>query len=85
MTNDQLTLEEKVDKLLVYQKKAQFWARVRAIISITLFVIFIVIPVIWSFYFFRKLFSGVDTSFLQPAFQNAVAPANIEAIKELFN
>jgi len=85
MDNQELTLEEKVDKLLEYQKKTQFWARVRAIISVTLFIIFIVIPVIWSFYFFRKLFAGVDTTFLQQAFQNAVAPANIEAIKNLLN
>lgn len=80
-----LTLEEKVDKLLAYQKKAQFWAKVKAIISITLFMIFIVIPIVWSFYFFRKIFAGVDISFIQDAFQSAVAPPNIEAIKNLLN
>jgi len=85
MEDQTLTLEEKVDKLLEYQKKTQFWARVKAIISITLFMIFIVIPVIWSFYFFRNIFSGVDTSSIKDAFENAVAPANIEAIKNLLN
>lgn len=60
MTKDNLTLEQKVDLLLKYQKSARFWGRVRSIISLILFIVFIVIPIAWSIMFLRSLLGGVD-------------------------
>lgn len=46
MEEKKLTLEEKVDLLLAYQKKSQKFALVRMIFSILLFFIVVILPVI---------------------------------------
>ena len=45
-----LTLEEKVDLLLKYQKQARFWAAIRGIMSFLVFMIFIVLPIVATVY-----------------------------------
>lgn len=76
-----MTLEEKVDKLLEYQQKAHFWGRVKAIISLILFIIFIVIPVVWSIYFIRNLLAGINVEAIKGTIDNLQAPLNIEMLK----
>ena len=77
MEEKKLTLEEKVDLLLAYQKKAHFWAKVRAVLSIILFFIFIILPIIWSFYFVRNLVAGMEPGQLDLMIKN------IKAVKDL--
>ena len=60
MSKEELTLEEKVDLLLKYQKSARFWGRVRFIISLILFIVLVVLPIAWSIIFIRSLLEGVD-------------------------
>ena len=52
MPDPPLTLEEKVDKILEYQKKVHFWTVVKALTNVTLFLLFIVLPIIGIVYFF---------------------------------
>ncbi len=47
-----LTTEEKLDKILDYQRKMHFWAVVKALTNVTLFLLFIVLPIIGIVYFF---------------------------------
>jgi hypothetical protein len=60
MTNDQLSLEEKVDLLLKYQRSARFWGRVRFVINLILFIVLIVLPIVWSIMLIRSFLAGVD-------------------------
>lgn len=53
-------IEEKIDKLLKYQKTVRALAIVRGIISFIFFLVFIVLPIIGSFYLFRFMQERVD-------------------------
>ena len=53
-------LEEKVDKILKYQKRASRYAIFRGIISFIFFLVFIVLPIIGGFYLFGYLKEKVD-------------------------
>ncbi len=55
-------LEEKVDKVLKYQKTVRHLAIVRAIISFIFFLVFIIFPIVGGFYLFRFVNDNVDFS-----------------------
>ena len=55
MTNKQLSLEEKVDKILKYQTRLYRWQLARSIIAFLLFVIFIVVPIVWIYYWAKSI------------------------------
>jgi len=80
-----LTLEEKVDLLLEHQETAIFWARVKAIIYIIFLIIFIILPIIWSFYFIKNLFSGVNVEALMGTVDNLQAPLTIDMLRDFIN
>jgi len=85
MNHKDLTLEEKVDLLLEHQEKTIFWARIKAIAYVLFFIVFIVLPIMWSFYFIKNLFSGVNVSALMGTVENLQAPLNIDIIKNFIN
>jgi len=51
---EDMTLDEKVDLLLKWHKQARFWAFLRGIITLTLFIVFVVLPLIYSIKFIRE-------------------------------
>lgn len=53
MDNKKLSLEEKVDLILKYHKSARRWAIVGGIFKLTVFFIFIVLPIILAVQFFQ--------------------------------
>lgn len=62
-----MTLEQKVDLLLDYQRKAERRARIHTIINWVLIFIFFILPMIWSYYFFKnfvqsdQIMKGLET------------------------
>ncbi len=61
--NSKMSLEDKVDLLLKYQKSARRWAMIGGIIKLVIFFVIFVLPVLWAISFFRDLLSSA-------AFQN---------------
>jgi len=55
MSDENLTLEEKVDKILKYQTRLYRWQLARSIIAFLLFVIFIVVPIVWIYYWAKSI------------------------------
>lgn len=55
-----ISLEEKIDKVLKYQKFVRGIAIFRGIISFIFFLVFIVLPIIGGFYLFQYLREHVD-------------------------
>lgn len=47
---EEMTLEEKIDELLKYQRRLHHMAIVRAIFSFLIFLVIVVLP-IWGFYY----------------------------------
>ena len=62
-----MTLEQKVDMILSYLKKAERRAKIHTIISWVLIFVFFILPMIWSYYFFRnfvqsdQIMKGLET------------------------
>ena len=70
---EEMTLEEKVDEILRYQRNAHRMAIIRGIISFLLFFILIVLP-LFGFYYWVKDFqenSGINLSEIGNTLQNA--------------
>lgn len=63
------TLEEKIDLILSYHRTMKKWAMVRGVISILLFLIFIVLPIIGGFYVYERV-KSVDFSKLNNQYQD---------------
>ena len=59
------SIDEKLTYLFKYQKQLHFWTVTRAVISVILFVIFIVIPILYTIYIGRHLFSYFGDNFDQ--------------------
>jgi cytochrome c biogenesis protein CcdA len=55
MAKDNLTLEEKVDKILKYQTKMYRWQVAKSIINFILFFVLVVLPIIWLFYWIKSV------------------------------
>jgi hypothetical protein len=83
MNTENLTLEQKVDLLLKYQRSARFWGRVNFIIKMILFIVFIVLPAVWSYY----LLKSMDIPALWQNIQNLKesGAANMDKINDLLN
>lgn len=66
-----LTLEEKVDQILEYQKKAARYAGVRIVMNIILFVLVVVLPILGAFWLGDYLTNelGFDTSIFKKSLQ----------------
>ena len=62
-------LGEKIDKILVYQKRATRIAIFRGVISFIFFLIFIVLPIIGGFYLFQYLKENVDFKKISDQYQ----------------
>lgn len=58
--SDLSALEQKLDQILAYQKSARRWTMIRGIISLFFFIVFVVIPLIASFYLLDHLQKNVD-------------------------
>jgi len=55
MTNDQLSLEEKVDEILKYQRRMYRAQIIKSVINFILFMVFIVLPIVWLIYWLRSV------------------------------
>ncbi len=53
-----MSLEEKVDKILSYQRSARRWAIFHSVISFLFFFVFVILPIIGSFYLFNYIKSS---------------------------
>jgi len=82
---EDMTLEEKVDELLKHQRRNELWAKIRAITSLTLFIIFVVIPIVWSYLFIRKVFAVVDLDQFMDFLSNLQGPAFLQSITDGLN
>ncbi len=73
--NDQPNLEtinEKLDKILTYQKNAHRWAIARGIINFLLFFILVILPIIWAYSLIRTLAGQVDFGKLAGQYNQAI-------------
>lgn len=52
---EEMTLEEKIDEILKYQRKVHKMAIVRAIFSFVIFFVLVILP-IWGFYYLAAYF-----------------------------
>ena len=55
-----LSLEEKVDKILVYQKSMKRWQMVRTIMSLIVFFILVVLPIMGAFWLADYIKNTID-------------------------
>jgi len=62
-------LEEKVDEILAYQKKAAHWAMVRTVLSLIFFFLFVILPIVLSYYLIDYIQGSLPQ--LQQAFGGA--------------
>jgi hypothetical protein len=70
MDTSKLSTDEKLDLILKYQKSQRFWAIVKALFSLSMFIIFIVIPIVWAVMFVREHLAGVDLSQINQILEN---------------
>ncbi|MBN1258387.1 hypothetical protein JXA05_01380 [Candidatus Peregrinibacteria bacterium] len=61
MAREELTTNEKIDLILKYQKSARRWAVFHGIISFIFFLVFIVLPVVGTFYLFDYIKSSAES------------------------
>lgn len=85
-----LTLDEKLDLILKYQKSAKNWAIVRAVVSISVFVVFVVLPIVGGVYLFKYVQSNVDFEKIQAQYGDFTESVNTlnagqDKIDELLN
>lgn len=61
MDKETITIDEKLDEILKYQKSAARWQMVRTIFGLILFIIFFVLPIIWTIYLIQNFdFSPIN-------------------------
>lgn len=82
MNNNELTLEEKVDKILKYQTRIYRWQVAKFVIGLVLFIVLVVIPIVWFIYWIKSMdFSGISETY-----ENAKNTSEgIESIKDFLN
>jgi hypothetical protein len=69
---EEMTLEEKVDELLMRQRRQQKFAIVRGIMSFMIFFVLVILP-IWGFYYalnYLKQSAGFDFSQISETLNN---------------
>lgn len=62
-------IEMKIDKMLKYQGQVRHLAIVRGVISFIFFLVFIVLPIVGSFYLFRYFRDSVDLNQISSQYQ----------------
>jgi hypothetical protein len=77
MEDKTLTLEQKVDLLLNYQRKAERRAKIHTIVSWTLIFIFFILPMIGTYYFFKNLVSGMEPGQLDTVMNSIQSVKNL--------
>lgn len=73
-------IEEKIDLILDYQRSIRRMAIARAVISVILFFVFVVLPIIGGFYLARYIQENVDLGKITSQYQNF--QQGMEDIKE---
>ncbi|QQR83119.1 hypothetical protein IPJ72_04895 [Candidatus Peregrinibacteria bacterium] len=69
----EMTTDEKLDLLIKYQRSARHWAAFRGIMSFLVFFIFIVLPLIASFYLVDYIRQNVDLDAMKVQYQEALS------------
>jgi len=70
MDKTDLTTDDKLDLIIKYHKTAARWAMVRTIISVLFVFIFVVLPIIGTFYLIDILKNSVDFTALGQTISN---------------
>ena len=81
MDTDNMTLEEKVDKILAYQKSMKNWQIVRTIMSLVIFIIFVVIPIMGAFWVADYIKNTVDFNQVGETMEGLKGLSDINNIK----
>jgi hypothetical protein len=82
MSNKDLTLEEKIDKILKYQTRVYRLQITKFIIGLILFIVIVVLPIVWFVYWIKSFdFTGISE-----AYENIKeASGGMDKINELLN
>ncbi len=87
---ENMTLDEKVDEILKYQRRFQHMAIARAVISFVIFLVIVVLP-IWGFYYIANYMTdamGMNLTEIGDTLQNVKGITEInglEGLKSLLN
>jgi len=84
---EEMTLEEKVDELLKYQRRIHHIAITRAVFSILTFVILVVLPILGFFYLADYLSNAVGLSLTEvgDTLRNVKGVTDINGVDSLKN
>lgn len=63
-------LEEKVDQILKYSKKTHRWIMVKGIIGILMFIVFVVLPIVGTYYLWDFVQANVDLGQIVEGYQS---------------
>lgn len=86
MNSELLTLEEKVDKILEYQKSSRRLAMFRTAMSVIIFVVFVAIPIISAFYLADYIKNTIDFTEITETYQGIKdASGEITNLSNLLN
>jgi len=75
MSQDQATLDtinEKLDRILDYQKNAHRWAIVKGVFNFLLFFVLVILPIIWAYSLIQTFAGKVDFAKLAGQYTQAV-------------
>jgi len=82
MSNKDLTLEEKIDKILKYQTRVYRLQIIKFIIGLILFIVIVVLPIVWFVYWIKSFdFTGISEVYESIK----GASGGIDKINELLN
>lgn len=80
-----MTLEEKVNELLLYQRRQRIYAIVRTILYILVFIAVVILP-IWGFYFmldYLRRTAGIDLTQIGDTLKNVKSVSDMGALDSL--
>ena len=81
-----LTLEEKIDQILEYQRSAKNWAMFHAIMNFFFFFILVILPIIGLAFAFKSLMGGmgIDINSLQETLKGLENSGQLQEMIKLY-
>ena len=87
---EEMTLEEKIDELLKYQRRQRIYGIIRTVFNVLLFVVIVVLP-IWGVYWmldYLKNTAGIDLSQIGTTLKNVktvtdAGASGVNSLKDL--
>ena len=76
-------LSEKLDQLLLYQRRAHQWAIFRGIVSFLLFFVLVILPIIWAYSLIKTFAGQIDLGKLASQYGQITEGLNqLESLKK---